>query len=173
MTFTSFQLAETSLSLTRFQIFSGSPCEPAIGLTTNTFPTTMAILDELLGLEVEVVVNGQPLKEYTDTFVDEDQPKTVVKYIEAVSGANFEIRCRFTSPYPHQEVVNGVEVRLDGERAGFILIRKSCLMPLLSEFTSSIQGRRTGQGQTWSQEKFRFAELSIGTFSVFLIYFAK
>jgi len=131
----------------------------------------MAVLDGLPGLEVEIVVNGQPLKEYTDTFVDEEEAKTVIKYVEAVSGANFEIYCRFTRPYPHRDVVNSAHVELDGEGVVGKIIRKSYLQPLLRGYTAWIKGRTTGQGQKWLEEKFRFAELTISTGVVILLPF--
>jgi len=131
----------------------------------------MAVLGGLPGLEVRVMVNGEPLKEYTDTFVDEEEAKTVIKYIEAVSGANFEISCRFTRPYPHRDVVNSAHVELDGEGVGGRIIRKSYLQPLPRGYTASIKGRTTGQGQKWLEEKFRFAELNISIGVVILLPF--
>jgi len=122
----------------------------------------MAVLDELPGLVVEILVNGEPLKEYTDTFVDEKEPNTIIKYIEAVSGANFEIRCRFIHQYPHRDVLNGVDVRLDGQNVACILIHKSDLRQMVLGYTTFITGRTSGQGQKWIKEKFRFAELTIG-----------
>ncbi|ORY11101.1 hypothetical protein BCR34DRAFT_588098 [Clohesyomyces aquaticus] len=48
----------------------------------------MAVLPVLPGLEVEVVVNGEPVREYDD---DDTMPdNTVSKHVEATSGGKFQ-----------------------------------------------------------------------------------
>ncbi|KFY34976.1 hypothetical protein V494_06311 [Pseudogymnoascus sp. VKM F-4513 (FW-928)] len=54
----------------------------------------MAVIDAVPGLEVSVCINGQPVNEYEDSGEEIDGPlasKTVVKYIEATSDAEFTI----------------------------------------------------------------------------------
>ncbi|KAF2849039.1 hypothetical protein T440DRAFT_534577 [Plenodomus tracheiphilus IPT5] len=51
----------------------------------------MAIHPDHQGLQAEVIVNGQVLKEY-DNNDDDEKPGTVMKYIEAAEGANYSVR---------------------------------------------------------------------------------
>lgn len=75
----------------------------------------MAVLDALPGVEVSVHIDGKPVQEYEDT--DEEVhgplgPKTVVKYIEAISDAQFSINA---SVLPvHKECVS-FRVHADGK----------------------------------------------------------
>ena len=50
----------------------------------------MAIHPDYPGLKAEVVVDGEPLKEYDDDGVP--QPKTLTKYVEVCSDAHFGVR---------------------------------------------------------------------------------
>ena len=73
----------------------------------------MAVLSEYPGLDVAFIVHGQRLQEYDDD--DEPSPKTVTKYIEAQSGANFAIATSFKPPFPTRYVVMG-RLYIDGKR---------------------------------------------------------
>ena len=57
----------------------------------------MAVLDECPGLKVDIAVNNLPLQEWDDE--EESSPGTVTKYVEAQSGAEFEIRWSFSTPF--------------------------------------------------------------------------
>jgi hypothetical protein len=72
----------------------------------------MAICDDVHGLQSEVLVNGQPLREYED---DEAEPNTTSKYIEESSDGESILRWKFSHPFPVQY---GVEARMqvDGEQ---------------------------------------------------------
>ncbi|KAI9648088.1 hypothetical protein NHQ30_002717 [Ciborinia camelliae] len=68
----------------------------------------MVVLDKLPGLEVNVQVNGANLQEYNDDEEVEVKPgpvgehqasRTVSKYIEAVDGAEFSIKCSLSSQF--------------------------------------------------------------------------
>lgn len=52
----------------------------------------MAILPDRPGLEVHVLLQGQELIEYQDEHDEEQMPHRVVRYIEAVSGAEFGVQ---------------------------------------------------------------------------------
>lgn len=54
----------------------------------------MAVIDAVPGVKVSICINGQPVEEYEDSGEEIDGPlasKTVVKYIEAISDAEFTI----------------------------------------------------------------------------------
>ncbi|OBT63950.1 hypothetical protein VE03_05969 [Pseudogymnoascus sp. 23342-1-I1] len=83
----------------------------------------MAVIDTLPGVTISISINGQPVEEYVDVDVGEEvdgpqAPKTVVKYIEAMSDAEFAIQ---TSIFPafraHRQTINDIafQVNVDGE----------------------------------------------------------
>jgi hypothetical protein len=53
----------------------------------------MAIFPGIPGLSAEVVVDGEPLREYADDEADkEQQPRTVTKYVQVDADALFGVR---------------------------------------------------------------------------------
>ncbi|KFX99241.1 hypothetical protein V490_01888 [Pseudogymnoascus sp. VKM F-3557] len=69
-----------------------SPMQPYRLGTARTL--TMAVIDEVPGLDVSIWMNGQPVKEYEDAGEEIDGPlasKSVVKYIEAISDTEFAV----------------------------------------------------------------------------------
>ena len=62
----------------------------------------MAINDKLPGVEVVIMINGQPAKEYvdeTEVLQGPDAENTVLKYIESISDTRFEIRSTILRTY--------------------------------------------------------------------------
>lgn len=116
----------------------------------------MAILPDQPGLKVEIYVNGSPLKEYDD---DGDlKPKTVTKYIEAVSGAQFKIKYSFHEPFPSKHDITA-KVWVDGKVLNNTLIHKRDIFHK-SGYTCS--GARSYLGGKCFSSAFKFAELEIG-----------
>jgi hypothetical protein len=116
----------------------------------------MAILTDVAGLRVEVHVNGAACKEYDD---DEDPPpKTVTKYIEAVTGSEFEIKYFFGRPFPTKY---GVESRIiiDGLEADSLLHSANSL--LKSGGYKSEGALTIDHGKTLCS-KFCFSDLRVG-----------
>jgi len=76
----------------------------------------MAIASALPGLEVTIEVAGEPLAEFdytpADALQDVTAPQTASKYIEASSGAEFEIRTLYRQPYNPTSLVQ-VDIMLD------------------------------------------------------------
>lgn len=63
----------------------------------------MAILTEVPGLDMSIVVDGQPLEEFVDKD-EETQPTEKVVYVESRPGTSFGIRFHFdNSTFPHEE----------------------------------------------------------------------
>lgn len=52
----------------------------------------MAILPRCPGLEVHILVHGQKLVEHRDEHEEGETPNRLVRYVEAVSGAEFHIQ---------------------------------------------------------------------------------
>ncbi|KFY49060.1 hypothetical protein V495_00779 [Pseudogymnoascus sp. VKM F-4514 (FW-929)] len=82
----------------------------------------MAVIDTVPGVEVSILINGQPVEEYVDSGEEIDGPlasKTVVKYIEAISDAEFIIKASALSAfYQHRKTKDDilVGVEIDGAR---------------------------------------------------------
>jgi hypothetical protein len=116
----------------------------------------MAVLNSVPGLEVKIVVNGEPLQEYVDNE-DELAPNTVLKYVEATSGAEFTVQYTITSEFTYNHDMS-LRVYVDGVRA-VSNVRRS---------TKDVRGtcvfeeRRSGGGEDLFLRKFAFSELTIG-----------
>ncbi|KAK6612634.1 hypothetical protein H4I96_01847 [Botrytis cinerea] len=86
----------------------------------------MAVLDKLPGLEFYFEVNGERLEEYDDDEEVEIKPgpvgkyqssRTVAKYIEAVTGAAFGIKCHISSGFKMDSPNLFIKVYADGNYA--------------------------------------------------------
>lgn len=132
-----------SCHLVCFQILGDSLANMAV---TDTFPAMIA----------EILVNGVALQEYDD---DEDNtvPSTkAVKYIEAVSGAEFAIRYRIDERPQY-------DVRLD-----FCLDGKSATNKILQldrfcggSIENVLAGVSSNKDGEWVQSNFTFSDLNI------------
>lgn len=101
-------------------------------------------------------MNKKALAEYNND--EEDiSPTEVIKYIEARSGAEFEIKTTFSVPFPN---VNGIEisVKVDGNRGSRKVIAPD------ERFYRSVYkmtGMTFTQGQKRYHQNYKFAELEI------------
>ena len=119
----------------------------------------MAILE---GITASVVVNGESLVEY-DEDVDEvsefrRDSNIVVKYIEAVSGAQFEVTSEWD--LSHWKGCDGLwfQVDLDGKS------KETSVCEFKHRDRSTyLDAVRSCVDRRWTQEKFRFAEIVSGT----------
>jgi hypothetical protein len=122
----------------------------------------MAISPDYPGLIAEVVVNGEPLKEYEDHDADtsdERQAHVVTRYVQVDSDAHFGIR--YTIP----KDLNGTcgvrsDLKVDGKNAVFFShrpesIAKHNVTKCLDKVYSTIDGADYTQ-------KLRFSQLHIG-----------
>jgi hypothetical protein len=119
----------------------------------------MAILPSLPGLQVAIMVNGQPLQEYEDTDYDDDSqnPREIRKYIASVSGAEFSIRLTCNKDIlSHINTSFAVSVLLDGQRVLHNLIQKSDI--LNGAVFSSTLSKESGK---WYKNKFKFCDIEI------------
>jgi hypothetical protein len=96
--------------------------------TTISIPNTilrpdniMAVLSDVPGLQVQVVVQNQPLNEYRDRAA-KPSGKTVERYVEAQSGKHFEIRYMFEEQFPTDRPLSMI-VTIDGKVVDEPLIR--------------------------------------------------
>ena len=131
----------------------------------------MAIISEVEGLNVQVLVNGQPLVEYDDDEEVGDEnngiQKTTTKYIEAISDAEFTIRYTFDKTFVHKGNDIDVEVYMDGQYMEGHIRRSP---ELQSGCLATVTGHRYRQGNQWFERKFSFSKLSIGECGIPKIY---
>jgi len=124
----------------------------------------MGIFSFLPGVEIDILVNGEPLKEYDEPpDIDNGEPKTIVKYIEAVSGSNFEIRLRLNSAYQHRGHGVTTKIFLDGVYVQTPIFPQKMIKRLsVKSLTETVQGEIHGSENDWKVAKFSFANLEIG-----------
>ncbi|RYN23470.1 hypothetical protein AA0112_g9379 [Alternaria arborescens] len=81
----------------------------------------MAIVDEVPGLEIQIYVHGNPLREYVDQHAAVSEA-TSESYIEVHSNSAFEIHYSFKAPFPVDRPVSMI-VTMDGKDIDEPLIR--------------------------------------------------
>ena len=122
----------------------------------------MAILDDI---EVTIQVNGQDLREYFDQDGDPSTDVSVSKYIEAVSGARFEVVIMV--PKSHKFLSDALTFRvfLDGSLVGKSGINKIKVLKDKSNFyKKSIKGVSKPVGSGWEMRSFQFTEINISQY---------
>lgn len=117
----------------------------------------MAIHTDHPGLEVCVLVVGQPLPEHEDESAASDT-KTTTKYVEARAGCEFTIGYKFLHPFPITQDVR-VSFSLDGT-----IVEKICYFEgdLRSRSFRVMEGIKTRQDKQWFEQAFHFGDLNIG-----------
>ncbi|KAJ8118645.1 hypothetical protein OPT61_g396 [Boeremia exigua] len=118
----------------------------------------MAVHKDHPGLSVEVIVNGEALREYDDKE-HELEPKTIAKYIEVQPGTDFAIRSFVPKDF-ESDMDTSQHIQIDGQqihrtlwRAKELHNRDSCL----------IDSSRTFINGVWGQQKLRFGDLQTST----------
>ena len=124
----------------------------------------MAVLGHF---EAKIRVNGENAQEYDAENEDEDgtKPTTVVKYIEAISDAEFAYHFSLRRTY---ESMEGLSVRMmvDGHRVGSFVVkdRHTSAMRSGGDLTlerTYMQSKKNGQ--TWNMP-FKFSAIVTGLF---------
>lgn len=110
----------------------------------------MAVIEAIPGVAITVQVAGRPLKEWPD---DNEDPRhhAVVRYVEAVSGQEFDIKVQVQDEAVFQENSLTFHVHIDGQRT--------------QSFTSWPGGRKVtifrGIRDATSMRRYRFSNLQI------------
>ncbi|KAG9190577.1 hypothetical protein G6011_08665 [Alternaria panax] len=116
----------------------------------------MAIVDEAPGLEVQIRVNGNPLREYIDRHAAVSEA-TAESYVEAHSDSPFDIHYWFKAPFPADRAVSMI-VTMDGKNVDEPLIRPDELYESNGHFSS---GPISSDGRNWFKQTYRFSPLDI------------
>ena len=123
----------------------------------------MAIVDEVPGLEIQIYVNGNPLREYVDQHAAVSEA-TSESYIEVHSNSAFEIHYSFKAPFPVDRPVSMI-VTMDGKDIDEPLIRPCELYNQEGHVSS---GPISNDGRNWSTKSYRFSPLDISRTSLLL-----
>jgi hypothetical protein len=123
----------------------------------------MAIIPGVQGLKVDILVDRYPAPEYVDPdetdFENGDGTRTITKFIEAQSNAEFTVRFTLSPGFPYQRHDIIFQVYLDGEWMDGASFR---LNTLRSFQVAELTGQRYVRNNQWFQRNFKFAQLNIG-----------
>lgn len=120
----------------------------------------MAILNEQHA-EVEVIVDGQPAREYdNDDDTEVDTETTITKYVEVVSGKEFAFRILLKSSF----VWNGADtvtarLQIDGKRLTGICLSRDDFRPVYGSKVV-LDGEWSGTGDNAQLFKYVFTDIT-------------
>lgn len=125
----------------------------------------MAVLDDIPGIKVAVVVGGNEVTEYDDpNAADQDQPAypTSTKYIECADGAEFSIKLYVNHNYAWGYRDHALKVRplIDGKRMDGTIVREDhaeCTHIRGYSFLSATTNQ-------WQLQKWKFSNISTSMF---------
>jgi len=120
----------------------------------------MAIIDEVPGLEVQIVVNGQPLQEHQDRDA-KVSARTAERYVEAQSNAEYEIHYTFKDPFPGDRPVSMI-VTIDGQDVDEPIIRP---FELFDPKGHTSYGPVSQQAMRWVVQNYSFSEIDFSEWS--------
>jgi hypothetical protein len=117
----------------------------------------MAILGNMPGAKVEIIVDGTPLQEYDD----DNEPllsRQITKYIESQTGKEFVVKVTFAQPFMRRDVA--ICVAFDGNPP--ITTRHVSASDLLKPAGHLKSSSVTRSGSSWYERKFTFNALDTG-----------
>jgi hypothetical protein len=124
----------------------------------------MAVLDAYPSIKVQIEANGAPLQEY-DNDEEDSTPGAIVKYVEAISGAEFQIVHEITPRWPLHDIL--FQYCVDQHETGGTFVREYQYRGSVARHSESgATSRRNGQEFL---HKFQFAALSIGELTIYTI----
>ena len=127
----------------------------------------MAIIDGIHGLEIVVLVDGQPLREYEQPPDDnDDNDKRVTRYVVAEPGKKFAVLIKRQRGFKHGGPKWDISSRLyiDGTNVKSLLTNKSYYPDGLGEQLFSEVETEVKKGK-WEKREFMFSDLVFGSSS--------
>jgi hypothetical protein len=112
------------------------------------------------GVNIEIIVNGQPLVEYEDDDEGPPAPNTVTKYIEAQSEAHFAVRVAVGKAFHFPAGDLQVQITLDGKIVRGRIWNTENLSSLSGKIIDSRSCSLSSMANT--VQKFRFIPLDLG-----------
>lgn len=161
---------ETVYKITTLALLSVLPSAPSthsltlFGSTTTCRPpaiksqpplATMAVIDILPGVQIELKANGTALKEYEDHNPKEGV-RTVTRYVEVISGQEFVVSIKLLPNFVFRSDCVLFDLHADGGFTDTVAIGRAQFDSGGTSFES--QGRTSGD---WLQ-RYRFATLETG-----------
>jgi hypothetical protein len=119
---------------------------------------SMAIHPDHPGLTIEVVVDEEPLPEYIDHETS-SEGKELTRYIEARSGAEFQIWYRFTTLFPTKKDISFI-VDIDGKVVDSGFFQRNTLTSSAEPFVTD--GAEVKIGSKWVLQCLSFVNLDVG-----------
>lgn len=116
----------------------------------------MAVSDDLPGVEVSIIQNGEPMLEREDDTIAEEE-YTTTRYIEAESEQEFGVRLQVAKKSRYEGDALSCEIFIDGNRLRSPIIRANRFRD--KDFVKDIVNVEAGNGLT---RNFRFAGLETG-----------
>ena len=117
----------------------------------------MAILKKI---SVAIVVNGQELREYDDEDAGKDDQNSLSKYVEATSGAEFQIVTSARTRFESSTDVVLMEISLDGVCEVNSLVLKEDARWWTGAWQRTVDGVRRFDGKGWVVKPFKFVEIT-------------
>ena len=118
----------------------------------------MAILKDI---KVAIVVNGQELREYDDEDAGDDDQNSVSKYVEATSGAEFQIATSAPMWYEFASDAVVMTIYVDGVCVEQGLFRKE-KVGWSGAWNRSFAGPSSFDGDGWKLKPFKFIDIKAG-----------
>ncbi|PPJ59205.1 hypothetical protein CBER1_03034 [Cercospora berteroae] len=117
----------------------------------------MAINDVFPGIEVAVMVDGEPLQEYTEAAFEPEE-KTVTRYVEAKSNQNFTMRISVAEGTPMKGNCLTFYIHIDGKYAAGAIITSPSVQS--QSHTRTVEGRYSS---STTLQRFFFDSLDVAT----------
>ncbi|KAL3425108.1 hypothetical protein PVAG01_04389 [Phlyctema vagabunda] len=131
----------------------------------------MAVLDEVPGVKVQLLIKGRPVKEYEnkheqlkdddDLQVCEPAP-TITRYVESVTDEEFAIKVAIRKPYKMDCPALACDILMDGVTVRTRVLRKS-RYETDGELKDCTIGTLHKYGENFYLKKFKFAEIKTST----------
>ena len=119
----------------------------------------MAIIDEIPGLEVRVVVDEQALREYEDASAK--VPSQIAeRYVEAQDNAKFSIHYSFQPPFPADRPVSMI-VTIDGQNLDEPVTHTFDLFKATGHTSTGAIAR---VGENWQVQKYCFSAIEVSEY---------
>ncbi|KAF2801158.1 hypothetical protein K505DRAFT_412439 [Melanomma pulvis-pyrius CBS 109.77] len=120
----------------------------------------MAVLDDIPGLAVAVIVKNFPVQEFNhDEEGEETSSNAITKYIEATSGEEFGVQMSFTRGFSAQHSVR-VDVGLDGKWAESYVYDQIAIDHPRHGVVYSIKSAREVEKGQYFERSFSFSEVN-------------
>ncbi|CAD6442056.1 d6c14631-513c-4e42-9fb9-7ed42fb51ab4 [Sclerotinia trifoliorum] len=133
----------------------------------------MVVLDKFPNLAVTIQMNGAEVQEYNDDEEvevgsapagDHQALRTVSKYIEAIDGAEFSIKCCASRQFKIDAPNLQIDVSVDGNFSESLLFRQDHIgQPLIIKGPTTFHPASNNGPERWALRKFRFSKLDISS----------